>query len=127
MTIYERDMAAMDPNGSYPRSMPVPITTANGVVYKVVVGLQARLLTPDRSAYVGSWFYETAAIDPDVPVVDQNGRLVLDVDGNVTFEDHRLSGGYIRRSFFCTTGIYDTRLIMSTNKTGMTAHVRGRR
>ena len=66
MTIYERDMAAMDPNSSYPRSLPVPFATANGVVYKVVVGLQARLLTPDRSAYVGPWFYETAVIDPDV-------------------------------------------------------------
>ena len=126
MTIYERDMAAMDPNGSYPRSLPVPFATANGVVYKVVVGLQARLLTPDRSAYVGPWFYETAVIDPDVPEVDLNGQLVLDVHGNVAFEDDRLSGEYIRRSFFCATGIYDTRLIMSTNKTGMTAHVRGR-
>ena len=106
MTIYERDMAAMDPNGSYPRSLPVPITTANGVVYKVVVGLQARLLAPDRSAYVGPRFYEIAVIDPDVPVVGLNGQLVLDVDGNVTFEDDRLSGEYIRRSFFCAIGIY---------------------
>ncbi|KAF8251315.1 hypothetical protein K440DRAFT_614327 [Wilcoxina mikolae CBS 423.85] len=34
LTLYERDLAIFDPGQIYPRSVPIPFNTANGLVFR---------------------------------------------------------------------------------------------
>jgi len=73
-------------------------------------------MTPDLTALVGEWFDEYVAVAPDMIVCDDDGNNMYDDGGNVIYVDDRLFGMNFRKSFFCATGKFDSRLVLSTNK-----------
>lgn len=108
MTLYERDLAVLDPHGVYPRGIPAPFSTQNGVIYRPTLLVLARLMAPNQVTSVGGWFREYAVVQADTPILDEYGVPVLDHLNNATYVDDRLSGMGIKSAFFCATGKHDT-------------------
>ena len=127
LTVYDRDMANLDPMNLYARGPVQEFETANGCINLETLIVELRLLSPDGLVPIGDWFLERAVIYPDNPVLNPfTGQPVLDAQGRAMYTDTRLTGSEYKRSFFCATGPFDTRLILSTNKHGITMNVRAR-
>jgi hypothetical protein len=118
LTFYQRDLDFLDPAGVYPLAGPVPITTANGTIFRKVLVILVQLLDHGLQSF-GNWFREQAVLEPDSFVVNEFGNVALDGQGNPVLSDFRLSGCKMRSNFFFATGVRDRRLLVSSNKSGL--------